>query len=177
MRRILLTFCALVVSFSSSGFELFGVNVATTNRSAFREVIRNSGAEVIREAGDDNWYDIYNLSATFKASRRLFVGYDKQTTRFAFAEYQLPYDYFNTMLLRLQAKYGQSKKQYGEFSSDTQHRWLIDGIDIVLQQDWHQNKTRLLYSLPPNLANLQKDYRQSKVEAFNKSLNIADNYF
>lgn len=177
MRRFFLMIYCLFMTCTAQGFELFGVNLVTTDRAAFREVIKNSGAEVIREAGDDNWYDIYNLSARFKESRRLFVGYNKQTTALAFAEYQLPYDYLMTMLQRMRAKYGAEKKTYGRFASDTQYRWVIDGVNIVLMQDWHSNQTRLIYSLPGNLAALRQDYRQSKTEEFTKALNINENYF
>lgn len=177
MRRLFLIICLLLQPFTAMAFDLFGVNINTTNRVAMREVIRNSGANVVREAGEDNWYDIYDMSATFKQSKRLFVGYDKATTRFAFAEYRLPYDYFKTMLRRLQAKYGEAKKQYGQFESDLKYIWVVDGINIELQQNWHQNHTRLLYSQPQNLLALKQAYQQSKLAAFNESLQTDEPYF
>jgi len=177
MQRFLMILSLMLLPLSVQALDLFATNINNTDRAAFREVIRNTGAKVIREAGDDNWFDIYDMSAIFKQSKRFFVGYDKATGRFAFAEYQLSYDYFNTMLLRLQAKYGEAKITYGVFESDKKYGWVVDGINIELQQQWSKNRTRLSYNQPQNLLALQQAYRQFKAAAFAESLKTNEPYF
>ena len=162
---------------TSNAVELFGVKLNNINRQQLREAINNSGAEIIREAGDDNWFDIYNLSSQFAQCKQLFVGYDKTTATFAFAEYQLPYDYLPTMLKRLQAKYGAAEVRGGTFASDRKYQWLIDGVNITLQYDWSRNISRLVYSQQPNLQQLQQAYQQDQRDQARKKLDINANYF
>lgn len=165
--------------FSSTlpAFELFGININETDRNKLRDVIRNSGANVVREAGDDNWYDIYDMSASFTQGKRLFVGYEKAAGKFAFAEYQLPFDYFNMMLLRLKAKYGEPKIRYGRYESDKQYLWQVDGIDISFRQEWAKNISRLVYSSAENLQALQQAYQQFNAGQFSESLKIKETYY
>lgn len=177
MQRIFFILILLFNVSAAQAFDLFGTNINNESRNTLREVIRNNGAEVIREAGEDNWFDIYDMSAGFKQSKRLFVGYDKETARFAFAEYQLKYDYFHTMLLRLKAKYGNPEIRYGMFESDKKHIWQIDGIEIQLTQDWGLNVSRLIYSVPENLRVLRQAYRQSQTDDFTRSLEINSTYY
>ena len=177
MQRFLMTMSLVIMTGSVQALDLFATNINNTDRAAFREVIRNTGANVIREAGEENWFDVYDLSATFKQSKRFFVGYDKASGRFAFAEHQLPYDYFNTMFLRLQAKYGEANKTFGQFESELKYSWVVDGITIELQQQWAKNRTRLSYVHPQNLQALQRAYGQFKSAAFAESLKTNEPYF
>jgi len=177
MQRIFLSLILLTMSSSLPAFELFGVNINETDRNKLRDVIRNSGANVVREAGDDNWYDIYDMSASFTQSKRLFVGYEKATGKFAFAEYQLPFDYFGMMLLRLKAKYGEPEVRYGRYESDKLYYWQIDGIDINFKQEWADNISRLIYSSAENLQALQQGYQQFNANKFSESLQIKETYY
>jgi len=180
MRRICLMFLiafSLFANFNVAAFELFGVTVNAIDRVKLREAIRNSGAEVVREAGDDNWYDVYDMTTNFKQSKRLYVAYEKANAQFAFAEYHLPYAYFDTMLTRLKFKYGKPAVKYGTFESDTKYQWLVDGINILLQLDWAKNVSRLQYTQNNNLAVLQQAYQQSRVKKFTDSLELNKSYF
>lgn len=175
--RLILIFFLLLTSHSVFAFELFGVAVNNINRQQLRDAIRKAGAEVIREAGDDNWYDVYDISATFKQSKNLYVAYDKASGNFAFAEYHLPYAYFNTMLNRLKRKYGKPTVRYGVFESDARYAWNVDAIDIVLQQDWGKNISRLVYSQKQNLTRVQLAYRQSEAAKSLKLLELDASYY
>ena len=161
----------------ASALELFGVILTESNRIQLREAINKSGAEIIREAGDDNWFDIYNMNANFKESQQLFVGYDKNTAAFAFAEYQMKYHYLPKMLQRMQAKYGKARKKYGTFESDTRYTWQVNGIDIELSYDWNNNVSRLMYKQANNLQALQQAYRQDLRNKNLEKLNIDASYF
>jgi len=180
MQRIWLMFLigfSVFANSNVSAFELFGVTVNAIDRVKLREAIRNSGAEVVREAGDDNWYDVYDMTSNFKQSKQLYVAYEKTNGQFAFAEYHLPYAYFNTMLTRLKFKYGKPSVQYGTFESDTKYLWLVDGINILLQLDWAKNVSRLQYTQNNNLAVLQQAYQQSSAQKFSDSLELNQSYF
>jgi len=177
MQRILFTLLLLLLTKPLLAFELFGTNINNTDRDQLRGIIRNTGANVVREAGDDNWYDIYDMSAKFEQGKRLFVGYEKTAGRFAFAEYQLPYDYFDMMLLRLKAKYGEPVVRYGRYDSDKLYAWNIDGIDIRFTQDWNRNISQLVYSQPENLIALKQGYQQFKAGQFSESLKTKETYF
>ncbi|MDH5517925.1 MAG: hypothetical protein OEY36_08950 [Gammaproteobacteria bacterium] len=158
-------------------FELFGVNINQINRVDLRLAIRDSGAEVVREAGDDNWYDVYDMTSNFKQSKFLFVAYEKTTATFAFAEYHLPYDYFRSMLLRLTLKYGKPRVRYGNFESENRHYWTVDGIKIEITQNWNKNLTRLIYTQPEKLLPLQQAYRQEELLKLSKLLNVDGSYY
>lgn len=162
---------------SLMALELFGVTVNEINRVQLREAIRNTGAEVVREAGDDNWYDVYNMSVNFKQSKYLFIAYDKTTANFAFAEYHLPYDYLRSMLLRLKLKYGKPDIKYGSFESENRFLWLVDGINIELTQDWDKSITRLVYTQPATIVPLQQAYRQSESANLSKLLQVDGSYY
>lgn len=176
MRFCLITILFLV-SPAALAFDLFGVAIDNINRVQLREAINNSGAVVVREAGDDNWYDIYDLSASFIQSRQLFVAYEKAGGNFAFAEYHLPYAYLTEMLQRMQAKYGKPVLKYGQFESDTEYRWQIDNINIVLVQSWEKNITRLVYSRADNLQALQQAYQQDLQQKLTAAMGINDTYY
>lgn len=175
--RLILIFILWLPSYAVMSFELFGVAINNINRVELREAIRNSGAEVVREAGDDNWYDVYNMSLNFKQSKQLFVAYDKANGDLAFVEYHLSYDYFKTMLNRLKGKYGKPNVQYGTFQSDAKFIWNVDGIDISLQQDWSKSISRLVYSQKEKLLALQLAYRQTQAEKASKLLQLDASYY
>lgn len=176
MRKLIFIYL-LLTSSTVSAFELFGVTLNNINRVQLREAINNSGAEIIREAGDENWFDIYGMKANFKQSQKMFVGYNKANASFAFLEYHLPYHYLPTMLKRMQAKYGNSTRRYGTFQSDIKHQWLIDGIKIELSYDWHRNVSRLVYTQDDNLQALQQAYQQNLEQKRLEKLDINVSYF
>lgn len=175
--RFYLIIILCLISPVGMAFDLFGVAIDNINRVAFRAAINDSGAVVVREAGDDNWYDIYDLSANFKQSKQLFVAYEKTSGNFAFAEYHLPYRYLAGMLQRMRAKYGKPVLKYGTYESDTEYRWQIDSINIVLLQDWEKNITRLVYSRSDNLQALQQAYQQEQLQKFTAAMGINDTYY
>lgn len=175
--RLILIFILCLPSFAAMSFELFGVAINNINRVELREAIRKSGAEVIREAGDDNWYDVYNMSLNFKQSKQLFVAYDKTNGDLAFVEYHLSYSYFNTMLNRLKGKYGKPTVRYGTFQSDAKFIWNVDGIDITLQQDWGKSISRLVYSQKEKLLTVQLAYRQTQAQKASKLLQLDASYY
>ncbi|MDH5425917.1 MAG: hypothetical protein OEY29_13060 [Gammaproteobacteria bacterium] len=180
MRVVLLqslTMLLLLVAHSAAAFELFGVVINTAQRQQIRDAIRNSGAEVIREAGEENLYDVYDMSAEFRQSKRLYVAYEKTAGGFAFAEYQLPYAYLNTMLKRLRLKYGQPKINYGTYESDTKYLWNVDGVDILLTQEWDKNISRLVYSQQQQLLQVQQLFRQTEEARQLKALELERSYF
>lgn len=158
-------------------FELFGVTINEISRLELRAAIRDTGAVVVREAGDENWYDVYDMSSNFKQSKFLFVAYEKTTASFAFAEYQLPYDYFRRMLARLKLKYGKPRVKYGSFESENRHFWVIDGINIELTQNWNKHTTRLVYTQPAKLAILQQAYQNDEMLKLSKLLNVDGSYY
>ena len=155
---LLIIFSAL--SLPAPALELFGIPVITAQRDQIRKAIRENGAQIIREAGNQNFYDIYDSRTVLQPSRRLYVGYDKQTGRFAFAEYELPYAYLDIMLLRLRTKYSEPEKVDTLFASDQKFVWRLEGAVIYLFRDWNANVTRLIYSQPEALASLQKTHNE-----------------
>ena len=176
MRWFFIVFLTLL-SHSVLALELFGVTVNNINREQLREAIRNTGAEVIREAGDDNWYDIYNMAVNFKQSKQLLVGYEKINGNLAFIEYHLPYQNLSSMLKRLQLKYGKETQEYGRFESDTRFVWNVDGIRIELSQNWEKNIGQLIYSQPASLEILQSSYQQAENEKLALQLNAESIYY
>ena len=81
----------------------------------------------------------------------------KQDKRFAFAEYELTGLKHPKLLQKLQEKYGPPKIIKGKFISDKSYRWKQDGIEIKLEVDWQNFRTRLSYVEPVAFAALKKE--------------------
>ncbi|MCK4709217.1 MAG: hypothetical protein KAU21_11420 [Gammaproteobacteria bacterium] len=167
----------MLISHDAFALELFGVAIENIDRVQLRQAIQNSGAEIVREAGDDNWYDIYNVSENFSQAKRLFVAYDKTSAKFAFAEYHFAYDFLKTMRLKLINKYGNPRVLYGLFESDKSYIWKVDGIDIKLTLDWQKNISRLVYSQAGNTNLLVQAYRQAQQTKLSTALQKGSAYY
>lgn len=144
----------LALAPQASALELFGVELETTARDELRDAAKNAGLVLIREGGDDNWFDLYDSSAVLEGSVRFYLGFVKQDQRFAFAEYEFVGLQQKRLLENLTRKYGPAEVEGGRFVSDRRYRWRRDGIEIELNSDWHNYRTRLIYTEPRNMAAL-----------------------
>lgn len=134
--------------------ELFGVALEAGSRDQLREAVKEAGLVLIREGGDDDWFDVYDSSAVLPGSVHFYLGFIKQDQRFAFAEYEFTGLDTKTMLARLSARYGAPEVRGGKFISDRAFSWRRDGVEIRLASDWQNYRTRLSYVIPANLADL-----------------------
>ena len=137
--------------------ELFGVSLEATNRDELRKAAREAGLVLIREGGDDKWFDLYDSSGILTGSKRFFLGFVKKGRRFAFAEYEFRGLNSQQMLRNLTIKYGPAETRIGRYVSDRSYHWQRDGIDIELSSDWQNYKTRLIYIHPLNLVDLRTE--------------------
>ncbi len=153
----LFTICFCVWTPSATALELFGVVLESTNRDELREAAKNAGLELIREGGEDNWFDIYDSRTVLAGSVHFYLGFVKQDQRFAFAEYEFSGFRSQSLLPRLKRKYGDPVVEGGRYVSDATYRWRRDGIEIELSSDWSNYKTRLIYVNPVNMAALQAE--------------------
>lgn len=176
MRRYIVL---LLMFFSqdSAALNLFGVAIENIERDVLRNAIRDSGADVIREAGEENWYDIYDLSGNFPQAKRLYVAYDKASSTFAFAEYHLPYTFFNRMHLKLKNKYGDAEVRYGLYESDKHFVWQVDGIEIKLQQNWEKNVSELVYRHIQKTDLVAQAYWKEKLDKYTAKLQESIDYY
>jgi len=151
--KILFLFCLMGSSIHPvSALELFGVNLQSTNNTELRTAVKAAGVLLIREGGQDNWFDVYDSSKALAGSTRLYLGFVKQDQSFAFAEYEFNGLNPAQILTNLTAKYGAAESQAGSFISDRKYRWQRDGIEIELSSDWRQHKTRLSYVNPVKMS-------------------------
>lgn len=141
----------------ATALELFGVELETTDRDALRAAVKETGVELIREGGDEAWFDVYDSAAVLPGSRRLYLGFVKADARFAFAEYEFAGLDAEPMLAALSAKYGEPETRGGRYLTDRSYRWQRDGVVIELGADWHNYRLLLSYFLPQNLAALQRE--------------------
>ena len=137
-----------------AALELFGVTLESTTRDALRQAAGEAGLELLREGGEDNWFDAYDSSAVLDGSTRFYLGFVKRDQRFAFAEYEFRGLNQKQLVRNLTAKYGEAEVHEGRFVSDRSYRWQRDGVRIELSSDWQNYKTRLLYVIPENMAAL-----------------------
>lgn len=152
--EVLLTVCLIMLARPAAALELFGVQLESTVRDQLREAAKNAGLVLIREGGEESWFDLYDSSEALAGSRRLYLGFVKKDQRFAFAEYEFPGLQHKRILQNLKRKYGPAEVQGGRFVSDHRYRWILDGIRIELSSDWQNYRTRLIYTNPPNMAAL-----------------------
>lgn len=161
----LLVLSALLLGFSAPGqaLELFGVDLQSTSRDELRNAVKEAGVVLIREGGDDEWFDVYDSSPVLNGSSRLYLGFVKQNQQFAFAEYEFNGINPASMLRNLAGKYGTAKIRKGRYLSDRTYHWQLDGIDIQLTSDWQNYKLRLSYIIPANLASLQAEQASGSI--------------
>ena len=155
----------LLVGFSSpaQALELFGVELESTSRDELRNAVKQAGVVLIREGGEDEWFDVYDSSSVLDGSSRLYLGFVKQNQQFAFAEYEFNGVNPSPVLRNLTGKYGAAKVRRGRFMSDKIYRWQLDGVEIRLSSDWQNYKVRLSYVIPANLASLQAEQAPGSV--------------
>ena len=161
--------CILLVIWLSltpaRALELFGVDLEATNRDELRDAAKAAGLVLIREGGEDNWYDVYDSSSVLEGSSRLYLGFVKQDQRFAFAEYEFHGLRPQRLLGNLTRKYGAAEVRGGQFVSDRSYHWRQGEIRIDLVRDWHNYKTRLMYVSPQNHAALMAERAAGVVQA------------
>jgi hypothetical protein len=146
--------------------ELFGVDLESSKRDEVRSAVEQAGLVLIREAGEEEWYDIYDSSAVVDGSSRLFLGFVKADQSFAFAEYEFKGTDATQLAQALVSKYGDAETQTGRYMSDRRYRWQREGIEIKLSSDWQNYRIRLSYIEFNNLAKLQAE--QSEKSASNE---------
>ncbi len=151
---ILLFLCLPQVA---TALELFGVNLENSSRDELRSAVKQAGLILIREAGEDQWYDIYDSSTAVQGSSRLFLGFVKADQSFAFAEYEFNGIDSRNLAQTLILKYGDAEMKSGRYLSDRSYRWQRDGIEIKLANDWQNYRFRLSYIEFGNLAKLQQE--------------------
>ncbi|MEM7563404.1 MAG: hypothetical protein AAF353_10195 [Pseudomonadota bacterium] len=137
--------------------EFYGVALENTSRDELRAAVKQAGAVVLQEAGDEHWFDIYDSSAVVAGSSKLFLGFVREDQRFAFAEYEFPGLNASQFVAKLKDRYGDAEISHGRFVSDRRYQWEKDGIVIHLVNDWQNYKTRLSYIESENLARLQQE--------------------
>ena len=155
MGRIWIQFLLLILISgslqSAAALELFGVDLESTRRDELRDAAKNAGLVLIREGGEDNWFDIYDSTGILGSSRRFYLGFVKADQRFAFAEYEFSGLDQRQLMSDLTAKYGAAEVHGGQYMSDRRFRWQRDGVEIELRSDWRNYKTRLNYVIPVNM--------------------------
>lgn len=137
--------------------ELFGVNLSQSTQNQLRNAVKQAGAGLIKEAGSEGFFDVYESGKLLPGSSRFYLGYVKKTGKFAFAEYE-----FNGLpplglVERLGAKYGKPEVEKGRFISDVTYRWKAGDISVTLYTDWMGYKTRLDYSKASALQQLRTE--------------------
>ena len=155
--RLLFAFLWLALAAPAAALELFGVALESTNRDELRDAAGKAGLVLVREGGDDNWFDVYDSSAVLNGSIRFYLGFVKQDQRLAFAEYEFRGLNSKQLERKLTLKYGKAEVQGGRYFSDHSYRWQRDGIEIELSSDWQNYKTRLIYLIPENMADLHAE--------------------
>ncbi len=152
--KLLLTVFLIAQAPTVAALELFGVALESVGRVELREAARKAGMVLIREGGNDNWFDVYDSKSAFVGSVRFYLGFVKHNQGFAFAEYEFNGLMPGRILRDLMAKYGAAQIRQGRFVSDQGYLWKRDGVEIRLDSDWQAYKTRLSYINPPNMADL-----------------------
>ena len=148
--------------------ELFGIDLAQATRDQLRGAVKNTGVRLVREAGDDEFFDTYEAQDLLPGARHLYLGFTKQDRRFAFAEYRFKGLEQPELLRRLKLKYGEPQPSRSQFMSDYHLRWRDGPIHISLYSDWGSYATRLVYFEPQRLAVLRSE-RKGFLTAIDKT--------
>lgn len=153
---------------SAHAAELFGIDLAQASRDQLRTAVRQSGVSLIREAGEDEFFDVYDSQALLPGSSRLYLGFVKSDQRFAFAEYEFSGLRQPLMLQKLRLKYGEPQRINGKYLSDQRYNWSNGEIQISLSVDWENHKTRLLYYQLSALTELRKEQKALQQKLLNE---------
>lgn len=153
-------FCLLFLLSAASpllALELFGIDLASANRDSLRQAVKQAGAELIEEAGENSFFDAYRSESLLQDSRRLYLGFVKADGGFAFAEYEFPQLRNPRMLRKLTERYGPPETVEGKFLTDTEYRWRQPPLEIRLRQDWPAHALRLSYIQKDRLQRLRRE--------------------
>lgn len=148
---------------SAFGAELFGVALQSATLEQLRDAAKQSGAILIREGDENEWFDVYDSRDLLPGSSKMYLGYVKESKQLAFVEYEFIGLQQPRMLRKLLLKYGNGNTEKGEFVSDVVYRWQHEGIEISLGTDWQNYRTRLSYINPQVLQDLNKERAQAMV--------------
>jgi hypothetical protein len=154
VKRILVLVLCSGLCYPATALELFGVTLESTTRDELRAAGEQAGLVLIREGGEDNWFDLYDSAAVLDGSSRFYLGFLKQDQRLAFAEYEFRGFGRKRLLRDLKTKYGAAEVKVGRFFSDRSYFWQRDGVEIELSTDWQNYRTRLIYRVPANMSEL-----------------------
>ena len=160
MRLLLLPL--LLLALPASAVELFGIDLATAQRDTLRQAVRQAGAELISQAGKNDFFDAYRSDTLLADSRRLYLGFVKADGAFAFAEYEFPQLRNPRMLRKLTERYGPPERIDGKFLTDTEYRWRRPPVEITLRQDWPAHALRLTYARPDQLQRLRREQQETR---------------
>lgn len=142
--------------------ELFGVQLQTTNRDELRGAVQQSGATLISEGNDEQWFDVYDSSTLLPGSRRLYLGFVRSNGAFSFAEYEFPGLVTDRLLSMMEGKYGPANEvRKGRFLSDQRFIWSRDDLNIELFSDWSNYRVLLSYQNASNLLQLQAEQQDA----------------
>ncbi len=162
MNRRIAFLLLLLSPFQLSAVELFGVDLNNTNRDELRAAVQESGATLISEGNDEQWFDAYDSSSILPGSHRLYLGFVRSSGAFSFAEYEFPGVTTARLLSRLEARYGTADQtEKGQFISDQRHIWNRDGLTIEIFSDWRNYRVLLSYRNETNLRQLQIERQQA----------------
>ena len=149
-RYLLVTLLLTCLPAQVLALELFGVELETTSRDELRDAVKQAGVILIREGGDEEWFDVYDSSPVLDGSSRLYLGFVRQNQQFAFAEYEFSGIDSRPILHNLTGKYGAANVRTGKYISDKTYHWQLGGIQIVAQRLAKlQNPTQLRNSGQP----------------------------
>lgn len=161
---------------STEALTLFGVDIANANRAQMRQMVKRSGAKLRREGGT-RLFDEYDSERLLEGSHTLYLGFDRQTTEFAFLEYELLPYFSRKILAKLRRKYGEPQREPGTFLSDTAWRWQVDGIQISLYRDFRCFCSRLEYAHPARLQALRQFQAERDQALIERELDAQSNAF
>ena len=159
--RYIIIFLLLNLAPCVQAAELFGVGLASASKPQLTSALKTAGVKPLSKATDDPFYDAYQGNSVIHGAARLYLGFVKQSQRFAFAEYEFNGFKHPQMLQRLNQKYGKADQISGKFISDRSYSWLSDGIRVTFYQDWRAYKTRLIYIHPESLQQLKAERQAS----------------
>jgi len=156
MKVVALLFLVLFIN-PLCAIDLFGLDLASATQEQLRAAIKKSGARPVNQKAGEQFYDTYLADSLLKNAQHLYVGFVKQSRKFAFAEYELNGLKQSDLLQKLQAKYGQGEAIKGKYITDYRHQWHSGEVVIILYQDWAAYKTRLTYYIQGALIALKEE--------------------
>ena len=161
--KFLILLPLICFALSAHAVQLFGVDLQNANQQQLRTAVKNAGVKLISEAGDEDFFDVYDSTSVLAGSTHLYLGFVKKDKQFAFAEYAFSGLKQPFMVQKLEQKYGKAQVSTGRFQSDRRFSWQSNGISITLYTDWANYQTRLVYFKPDALTLLRQEQQQFKI--------------